>query len=157
MIPSIFYGIFNGSIHTKYREMYFIDKMTHTSDIRLLIKADDMKELFLAGMHALSRETAGEFYPKKFSQDFIESIEISAIDCTSLLVDFLSDLLSLSQIHQVVFFDLNFLYFDSLNMEAEVIGMRFKEIEEEIKAVTYHEADVIFKDGLYQTNLVFDI
>jgi len=137
--------------------MYYIKKKQHTSDIRLEIKADNLNELFTAGMMALSKEIAGAYYPTSFSKDFSETFDITAIDHTSLLIDFLSDLLALGQIHQVIFFDVNFLQMENFHLQAEVYGMKMENIAEEIKAVTYHEAEVIFKEGHYQTNLVFDI
>jgi SHS2 domain-containing protein len=137
--------------------MYEIIKKTHTGDIRLFVKATSLEELFKAGMMGLFNEICGEFYPDSLSNEFSEIIEISSIDRTTLLIDFLSDLLALSQIHQVIFFDLNFLHIEDYNLKAEVIGMGIEQISEEIKAVTYHEANIVETGEMWSTFLVFDI
>lgn len=137
--------------------MFQIENKTHTSDIRLLIKADGIEELFKAGMIGLSKEIVGDFFPESPQKEYSKTIKISSIDRTTLLIDFLSELLALSQIHQVIFFDVEFIRFEDCDLEAEVLGMYLDGIAEEIKAVTYHEAEVVFDDGLWSTYLVFDI
>jgi SHS2 domain-containing protein len=38
-----------------------------------------------------------------------------------------------------------------------VIGYSPVEFEQDVKAVTYHEADVRYENGMWSTTLVFDI
>lgn len=74
------------------------------------------------------------------------------------MVDFLSEVLSLVEINKEVYTKVNFKKFSQNYLETELEGISVDSFDEDIKAVTYHEADVKRdKDGLWKTNLVFDI
>lgn len=133
----------------KYR---FID---HTADIRLLIEATTYPELFegaLEGMKAL-------MYPEALHRlEVKQEISISAKDATSLLVDFLAEVLTLSQIQRAIFEKVEFSELTHTQLRATIFGQKVDFFEKDIKAVTYHEANVVQDtNGTYTTTIIFDI
>jgi len=139
--------------------------LPHTADFRLKAEGDTFEELFTAAMAGMFEFVKKSFCPPagdrpKGDQNFpiSENIKISSIDITALLVDFLSVLLTLSQEKKVVFCRVKFLKLTDTEIEAEVFGAKVDGFDEDIKAVTYHEANVVKNArGAYETIIVFDI
>ena len=85
-------------------------------------------------------------------------IELKATDNTSLLIDFLSDALSQSYINNVVFWDIEIIELMEYKIRAKLSGTQVEIYDEDIKAVTYHEAHVTKNDkGYWGTSIIFDI
>ena len=132
--------------------------LPHTADVRLWVEADSREELFLAaleGMAALIKESQVELKKGKRVDD---SIILEAPDVTALLFDFLSSILTLSHERKAVFTEV---FFDKLNdtsLNCTIKGFETDGFDDDIKAVTYHEADVKKNDsGRFESMIVFDI
>src|SRR2546423_13891467 len=80
-------------------------------------------------------------------------IEIDSLDRTTLLVDFLSEVLTRAHIDRAVFDDVTFEQLTERDLKATISGHASARFEQDIKAVTYHEADVRQIDGGWQTTL----
>ena len=126
--------------------------LQHTADVRLHVRASTVEELFrdaMRGMFAIMQATrdgdAREF-----------RLVVDSVDRTTLLVDFLSDVLSRAQIEHAAFDEITFARLSDTEVEARVTGFQAR-FEQDVKAVTYHEAEVVFGDGEWETMLVFDI
>ncbi len=127
----------------------------HTADVRVRVDAESLEDLFrdsVRGMYAVMRGEAhgGEPVRRTISVD-------ESADTTSLLVDFLNEVLNRAQIGRELFDDLVFTRFDATSLTAELSGRAPAEFEEDVKAVTYHEADVRMENGRWTTMLVFDL
>ncbi|MBT8380502.1 MAG: archease [Ignavibacteria bacterium] len=136
----------------------FID---HTADVAVDLEADSLEELFSSAVEAF-----------KISITDIECIEISdsiEIEITGaskeeLLVDFLNEInfyvttkkwLCCGIESIKVFNDEN-----EWELSAEVNGIKLnseKDLKQEIKSVTYHQMEIIAKNNMYSTRVVFDI
>ena len=133
--------------------------LPRTADIHMRAWGKTIKELFrnaLQGMAALMQPSlAHTSVLKKEKQE----IRVDAVDINSLLVEFLSKVTALSDIHNMVFTHITFKTLGDNFLEAELSGMHTDEFEKEIKAVSYHEVDIKRnpESGLYETTLIFDI
>lgn len=137
------------------REYQFLQ---HTADIRLLVKGDVFKELFMAGLEGMNEIINKEEARKKNNLEIEKEIKIASSDLTGLLVDFLSEVLAQSHMEKAIFPRVEFIKLDKNNLEARIYGRKVDEFREDIKAVTYHEADVQRTEkGMFETVLVFDI
>ena len=138
--------------------MYTIEHLSHTADIRLQLKADSREELFQAGFEAMNQIIRPGACQKPCPCVINQSIELNSVDNTTLLIDFLSDVLTLAHEHKAVFCELIFQEMGSNHLRASIGGRPANGFEEDIKAVTYHEADVQQNaDGHWETLLIFDI
>lgn len=133
--------------------------LPHTADIRMRIEAETLPQLFQAGLRGMSQILKEEHCLGDQKQDLRRVFAINATDVTCLLIDFLSEVLTLSYTEKSVFCELNFVDFSEKLISAEISGTAIPDgFDEEIKAVTYHEAAVTQNaDGLWETIVVFDI
>ena len=128
----------------------------HIADVRLLVSAPSLEELFrdaVRGMYALMRGTPA---PGAQPVQRIIAVEDSA-DRTALLVDFLNEVLHRTHVARELFDDVTFIRFEEHSLEATLTGIAPASFDEDVKAVTYHEADVVQRENVWHTTLVFDI
>lgn len=127
--------------------------LEHTTDVRLRVDAADLQQLFRESVEALMTSMKAE--PENGGAQR-ETIELGAPDVTALLVDFLGEILLRSHIEQRAYEVVEFDSLDGTHLEATVRS-RPAEFGEDVKAVTYHEADVRETAGGWTTNLILDI
>ena len=85
-------------------------------------------------------------------------IAVESIDLDSLLVDFLNEVLYLSQVNKEVYNDIKFRKFTDKRLEGELTGNKIELFGEDIKAVTYHGLEIKKnKQGLWEVTVLFDI
>ncbi|MBI4250746.1 archease [Candidatus Uhrbacteria bacterium] len=131
--------------------------LPHTADVRLKVWGKDYEEVFraaLLGMSAIQKKAI----PTK-DADFIErTISVEASDGTALLVDFLNEVLSLCAINKEWYFDGVFERLTATSLHVTLHGIAISDFDEDIKAVTYHEANLQKNEkGEWETIIVLDI
>lgn len=130
----------------------------HIADIRLRVEATSLEELFKVSLEGMNQILKKNFCKKENDFPMIYQIQISSYDTTALLVDFLSEALTHSYIHNAIFCQVEFVELGPNSLLANLLGAHVKGFDEDIKAVSYHEAEIVQNSkGNYQTNLVFDI
>lgn len=132
--------------------------LPHTADIRLRIKAASLEELFLTSLQAMAQVQKKGFCSDRKDNPIRKEVSCQATDSTFLLVDFLSEVLTMSHICKAIFCHAEFVQFSDRTLTAEITGYAADEWEEDIKAVTYHEAQIELNDKQeYSTVIVLDI
>ncbi len=131
--------------------------LSHTSDIRLLIKSNSRHELFKAGILGMSQIMSPTVKEKKY--EFFEKIRVESIDLTTLFIDLLNEILSLDHIHKCIFDDIKKLDIQNeRTVELEIGGYPVSSFTKDVKAVTYHEAEIRHSAaGILQTVVILDI
>lgn len=132
--------------------------LPHTADIRLQVTGASLEQLFenaLNGMNYIIKPGLNDDV-KNF--DVHEKINIKSIDSSVLLIDFLSQVLTLDHLRHAVFCKINWYYLNPKEASAEISGNRVENFDDDIKAVTYHEVNIHRSEsGLLKTVIVFDI
>lgn len=133
--------------------------LPHTADVRLKVTGETLEEIFGSAMLGMSFLQKKDYCKQEerlfFSQ---ERIQIKATDRTSLLIDFLSEALTLSHINKVVYCEISFHKFIETELSATIKGNKVNSFDEDIKAVTYHEAEIkLNESGQLETMIIFDI
>ncbi|HYR30080.1 MAG TPA: archease [Thermoanaerobaculia bacterium] len=126
----------------------------HTADVRARVTAPSLESLFTDAVHALYAVMHGEAHGEPVTRTI--AVDDSA-DTTALLVDFLNEVLGRAQIGRELFDRVAFTRFDETSLTAELHGRAPAEFEEDVKAVTYHEAEVVRDGEAWTTMLVFDL
>ncbi len=143
----------------------------HTSDIRMRVTGRTLDDLFrsaLLGMMAalgpgspirgegslgslpMSAVSALSAHPRRIS--------FSANDATALLIDFLNEALGHVHAAREVYTGVRFESLSETELVAELCGYVTDAFDEDIKAVTYHEAHAKrTKDGGWETTIIFDL
>ena len=131
-----------------------IEIIEHTADIRLRITATSREDLFREAM----RGTIALLQPQKGERKVQHDVRIEASDLTALLVDFLNEALSNAHARREAYDDAGISSLTDNRVEARLLGTEALAFGADVKAVTYHEAD-IRRDarGQWYTILVYDI
>ena len=133
--------------------------LPHTADLRMELEAKSLQELFVLAVKGMSEILKKDLCNQTSTFNKKAIIETRASDNTNLLIDFLSDVLSISYVEQTIFCRVKILKFSYYIIKAEIMGSDIEMVDEEIKAVTYHEANVHqdIEDHLWKTYIIFDI
>lgn len=130
----------------------------HTADVRLLLEGSTLEELFEAGLSGMNHIMKKNMCDEKTGYEFVYEMKINSPDTTSLLIDFLSEVLTLSHINKAVYCRAVFSMLSEKSLECNVFGKAVEEFDEDVKAVSYHEAEVKNNEtGNFITNIIFDI
>lgn len=132
--------------------------LPHTADTRLQITADSLEELFKGALEGLSEIIKRGVTNSSSDSSIVTQVDISSNDTTAMLIDFLNNLLTKDLIEKAVFFDIVELDLRNTKVVANVRGIAADSFDEDIKAVTYHGAQIQQeKDGSYKVELVLDV
>ncbi len=129
--------------------------LEHTADFRIRAFGSSKEVLFknaLAGMaHAQKKDSLNK------KTTIRRPIFVESIDLNALLVDFLGEVLSLSDTNQEVYTVVEFKECSDTIIDAELKGIKIDQFDEDIKAVTYHGADIKEVGGGLEVTIVLDI
>ncbi len=132
--------------------------LEHRADLKIRVFGKTKKELFKNAMVAMFEVAEYEPEKKDTAYETRQEIKIESFDLSSLLVDFLSEVLYFCETKKEVYHDIEFKKFTEKKLEAILIGKKLKQMRVHIKAVTYH--DLILeqkKDGAWMAEVLFDI
>jgi SHS2 domain-containing protein len=142
------------------------ESISHTADIQLRVYGKTLELLFshaLVGMFQVIEPIVSGCTKKNgrlFCARLPERHEVAlqAGDREQLLVDFLSQALALSDIHNEAYLSVIIHELDDTHIKATLQGIKVEGYERvEIKAVTYHNLQIRTVDGMLQVDIVFDI
>ena len=138
----------------------------HTADLKLYAYGVTLDELFknaLKGMFSSIKPQGKALYYKN-NEPFVKEFEVErsvmihSQNYEELLIDFLSECLYLSDIHNEAYFDARFSLLHDTEVQGVIFGVKISGFEEsEIKAVTYHDLILEKVENVWQATLVFDI
>jgi len=128
--------------------------LEHKADLKIRAFGKTKEEIFsniLFGMAESQRATT-------LSEKVKREIKITSPDLPSLLVDFLSEVLYLTQVNKEVYFEAEFKELSENKLEGFIFGRKIERFGEDIKGVTYHNLDIYQKeDGTGEAVVLFDI
>ena len=130
--------------------------LSHPADLKMRVWGKNQKELFInasRGMMAFLYSNCSKAGPllKKPAK-----INLKAADIKALTVDWLSELLYLSDAKNICFDRFNFKKITAREIQAEVFGCPAK-AQRDIKAVTYHGLEIKQTKSGWQAVILFDI
>jgi SHS2 domain-containing protein len=137
--------------------------LEHTADVRLLVEGRTLEELFAEALRAMmdvmkpEEEAAPARAPER-SAESTRRVEVESPSATALMVDFLNEALCLAHSHRERYEEVEFTGISESHVRAVLRGRPVESFGEDIKAVTYHEAEIRKNAaGNLETKLVFDI
>ncbi len=132
--------------------------LDHTADIGLIVYGKDLETLF---------ENAGKGFfhlitdLRKVKRRVEREVEISGKNLERLMVDWLSELLYLHDVENLLFKGFKVESVSEGQLRARVKGEPFQEgihrIKTEVKAVTYHQIQVRKEDGGWRAQVIIDL
>jgi SHS2 domain-containing protein len=132
--------------------------LDHTADIGLIVHGENLKALF---------ENAGEAFfhlitdLRKVKRRVERRVNIQGESLDRLMVDWLSGLLYLHDVENLLFRGFNVDSVGEEGLKAIVKGEPFRDgihvIKTEVKAVTYHQLEVRQEDGRWRAQIILDL
>jgi len=128
--------------------------LEHKADLKIRAFGKDLKELFENAMIGMFESAKYEREGRKIKKE----IKVSSLDLSSLLVDFLSEVLYSSEVNHEIYRQIQFRKLTNKNIEGNLFGEKLKTIGVIIKGVTYHGLDIHQKkDKTWEATVLFDI
>jgi SHS2 domain-containing protein len=132
--------------------------LEHTADIRIRVKAKDLKELFKTVALAMfdiiaEKKNSHTAHPEKIN------IAQQADNLEELFINWLNELLSLSATKELIFSDFQINKLDEHALELVAVGedIRNYKVHTEIKAATYHALKLEKNKSGWQAEVIFDV
>lgn len=138
----------------------------HTADIKLRVYGVTLADLFRHALIGMFQSLNPQVENCSYNNERLvcktlpvaRDIGINSPDVNALLVDFLSYALYLSDVHNEAYLDADIKTISNTYVQAVIKGVAITGFSGmEIKAVTYHDLDIKQVDGIWQTDIVFDI
>ncbi|WOF16059.1 archease [Methanoplanus sp. FWC-SCC4] len=132
------------------------EELDHTADFLFRCKGNSIEELFSASASAMF----SIMFEDRKNQNVIREFTVSADSYESLLLDFLSELLFISEVDGIVFSDVSVKLNDK-SLFASAVGEYFDKSRHmggsEIKGISRSGIVIKKNEGLYQVDIIFDV
>lgn len=141
---------------TKTESFYTL--LDHTADLGIRVWGSDLISLFVNAGTALMQILLNG---KSFQKTLPKKITLSGIDLADLMVKWLGEILYLLEGEKLVVTSIRIFDVKASRLEAilETVPFdpEFHEILHEIKAVTYHQIEVVQKKPRWEAQVIFDL
>jgi SHS2 domain-containing protein len=130
----------------------------HTANVQIMVEADTLEELFTGALEGMNSILKINMPANNIDKSEVYEIMITSLDVTTLLIDFLSEALTMSYEKRMIFTGLKILELKTHFIKARIYGIPVESFDDDIKGVTYHMAKVEKNaSGKWQTRIIFDI
>ena len=127
----------------------------HTADWALHVAGRDWQQLLVYAAQGMNSLLVAD--PAAVPLDEERHLELEADDAESLLVDWLSELAYWAETEQLIFHQFDLAEVTPTTLKATVRGGRAAELQKHIKAVTYHNLEIVETTNGLETTVVFDV
>ena len=131
------------------------EEIEHTADWALRIRGRNLSELLINAARGMSSLLVSELADISVTQE--ERVEVEAYDAESLLVNWLSELAYWAEAEGIVFCEFNLQQVTPTHLRAVVRGGHVADLQKHIKAVTYHDLEIVETDDGLEATVVFDV
>lgn len=132
------------------------EEIPHTADIKIRVRAPTLESLFSETFKALMQV----LYGKNRTGGVIREIRVESTDNESLITDFLSEVLFISEVENLVFADARI----SINgpiLTAQLTGEQFDPLRHsggsEVKGISYSGLAIMHDKNGYMLEIIFDV
>ena len=132
------------------------EEISHTADVKIRAHASTLEALFSETFKALMQV----MYGTNRAGGVLREIRIESSDNESLLADFLSEVLFVSEVESLVFSDAC-ISIDDLCLTAELTGEPFDPVRHsggsEVKGISYSGLAITHEANGYMLDIIFDV
>jgi SHS2 domain-containing protein len=133
----------------------FCEEVAHVADVALRCSGPDLETFFRTATWGLYHLMGAAPQPGKAGAR--RSVSLAAEDLESLLVEWLGELVYLAETASLVFGAVEFRTLAPTRIDARLSDGRAAHFERYVKAVTYHDLQVIATPDGYAATIVFDV
>ncbi len=136
-------------------EIAGFEEVEHTADWALRVRGRDLAELLANAARGMSSLLVPDL--AHVPTDVERHFELDAFDPESLLVTWLSELAYWAETEMLVFRDFEMLHVTPDHLVTVARGGRVSNLQKHIKAVTYHDLEILEAERGLETTVVFDV
>lgn len=141
------------------------EQLSHTADLQIRVYGTTAKELFSNAVEGMFQVIKPRSELCKEQNNYLicrflsrtRVVKVDAPDQEALLVDYLSEALYLSDVHNEAYLKGVVHELTVHHLHGELFGVPVNGFNIEIKAVTYHGLSIKICNGIWQADIVFDI
>jgi SHS2 domain-containing protein len=129
-------------------------EIEHTADWAIHVRGATLPELFVnaaTGMYGLMADLAA------VTPVLERTLEVNGVDAEALLVNWLNELVYHTEIDGEVFCEFRIALLEPTHLRATARGGKGIQLKKQIKAVTFHNLQIISTNTGYETTIVFDV
>jgi len=129
-------------------------EIEHTADWAIRVRGATLPDLFVnaaLGMYNLMADLSS------VTPSLEHTIEVKGVDAEALLVNWLNELVYRTEMDGVVFCAFGIRSFEPTSLRAVAYGSRRAKLKKQIKAVTFHNLQIVSTGDGYEVTLVFDV
>ena len=130
-------------------------EVEHIADRALRVRGRDMAELLVNAARGMGSLLVPHL--DGISSDTERRFDLEAFDSEGLLVEWLSELAYLAEMEMLVFREFDMLRVSPTRLLAVGRGTHVPALQEQIKAVTYHNLEIVQMDPGLEATVVFDV
>ena len=131
------------------------EEIEHTADWALRIRGHNLSQLLLNAARGMGSLLVSDL--TRIPLDHQNRIELVAYDAESLLVNWLSELAYWAETEGIVFAKFELQNVTPTGLQAVMHGGRVPNLKKHIKAVTYHNLEIIETAEGLEVTVVFDV
>lgn len=130
----------------------------HAADIRVKLSAETLPRLLELILESLNEILSGKEHSTDKTLEITEHIDIASDNTAALLIDFISEALTLSQVHKAIFPALKIDEMSDTNLSGILYGTQDDTVREDIRAIAYHDDELeTNEEGNWETKIIFEI
>jgi SHS2 domain-containing protein len=131
-----------------------IEEIEHTADLSIRVRGRSLEELFANAALGMAMLMAD---PNQVEPSLERQVELEEYDTETLLVAWLSELLWFNEETDAVFVRFEIEELTPTRLQATVWGGPASSQWKQIKAVTFHDLEIIQTDDGHEVTVVFDV
>lgn len=131
------------------------DIVDHTADWALRVYGRTLAELLQNAATGMNSLMVTQIHA--LAQDQERHVALQADDAETLLVDWLSELAYLAEMELLIFPSIQLHNVTPTSVTATLHGGRVPELQKHIKAVTYHNLEIVETEDGLEVTVVFDV
>ena len=132
------------------------EELEHTADIKIRVRGATLEELFSEAARALMTIIYGNTSPGTIRHH----IEVDADDTISLIQEFLSEILFISEVEEMVISGAD-LHIEGYHLIADLTGEPFSRVKHsggrEVKGISYSNLSISRERDSYILEVIFDV
>ena len=130
--------------------------LEHKADLKIKVWGNDLSDLFKNAAYAMYAAMDGSLSTPDYK---LQNIKVSGQDYESLLINFLNELLYLSDVNNRMYKveSVEIVEDEKIKLKAALSPFSPPPSEIEIKGATYHNLKIKKMDAGFETTIVFDI
>jgi SHS2 domain-containing protein len=154
-IPDAIYRIKVKCIAGTFWTVMGFEEIEHTADHAVKVYGIDLRELFISAAQGMTSLMIQDV--SSVSGEITKAVKLETIDTESLLVEWLSELAYWAEAEMLVFNKFKIHTISATDIDASARGAKVADLEKHIKAVTYHNLNIVKTRKGLEATIVFDV